>query len=75
MEKLIEILKEIFNPLKIFKSNEIITVVINNDQNMEEKLKHFSKQVSSIEEEFSFRFLTTEELKKLEAKELGVRIY
>jgi hypothetical protein len=75
MEKLINILKEVFNPVEIFKQDEIITILVDSDKNMEEKISKFSSLISNLDEEYSFRFLTKEEAKNFNFKDLGVKIY
>ncbi|MBO8160042.1 MAG: hypothetical protein H0Z24_00275 [Thermosipho sp. (in: Bacteria)] len=75
MEKIIEIIKELFKPVEIYKSDNLITVILNTETDMEEKLSKFSKQISSIDEDLSLRFLTIEEKNKFDLNELGVKIF
>ncbi|MBO8138981.1 MAG: hypothetical protein J7J43_06070 [Thermosipho sp. (in: Bacteria)] len=75
MENLINILIEIFNPTEIFKQNEIITIIVDSEQKMEEKISKFSSLISDLDEEYSFRFLTKDETKNFNFKDLGVKIF
>jgi len=74
MEKITNILKEIFDPVEVYKQANIITVVVNSEQNMEEKLSKFSSFISNMDEDFSFRFLTVEEAKDFNFDDLGVKV-
>ncbi|ANQ53072.1 hypothetical protein BG95_00775 [Thermosipho sp. 1063] len=69
--KIIKILIKEFNPVEIYESEEYITLIINDETNIAEKLKQFPKK---YEVEKSLRILTTEELEKISEK-LGVKVY
>lgn len=67
----IEILSNIFSPINIYESDDFVTIVIENDENLEEKIKKTPKNMLP---EKTLRIITKEELENNAIKDLGVKL-
>lgn len=71
MNRYVETLKSIFDPVALFVRDEEFVVVIEDEAGIEEKIRRLQ---SELDDELSVMILSKDELARLSAEHLGERI-
>lgn len=71
INKYVETLRDIFDPIAIFLKDEEFIVVVKDEHSLEERIKDLH---TKIDDELSLVILTNEEFSRMNEKDLGERV-